>query len=458
VMGTIMAATTGIIGASVVMMTLLALPVMMPGLVRGASANETVRHAAVGANGMSWADMSSLSRHKNWKLVAVCGVDRNRFDKVDKKWPDVAKYADFRKLLDKEHKNIDAVTIGIPDHMHATTALACMQMGTHVYLEKPLTRTPWEARLMADAATKYNVATQMGNQGRSTESIRVLKEWIDFGAIGNVREVHAWTDRPVGGDPWSTFPVVARPEETPEVPEEMDWDLWLGPARYRPYHPIYHPMTWRAFYEFGTGPLGDMGCHILDPSFYVLELGAPETVEATSSHWEEDVRSETYPRASLVRYRFPARNGKPPVTINWYDGHLLPFRPKALPNDVKLPTSGAIMVGDEGVLVHGSHGGSSPRVYPDSLMKALKKNQPPKTIPRVKGGHESDWIRACKTGEAACSNFDYGAGLTEMVLLGVAAIRVPDQRLEWNADKFRFENSKEANALLDPPYRKGWKL
>lgn len=303
-----------------------------------------------------------------------------------------------------------------------------------------------------------HLQTQMGNQGRSTESIRLLKEWLDAGAIGNVTEVHAWTDRPVGGQPWSTFPMMGRPSETPPIPESLDWDLWLGPAPYRPYHSIYHPLSWRGFYDFGTGPLGDMGCHILDPSFYALELGAPTTVESASSHWEEDVESETYPRATRVRYRFPARNGMPPVTVNWSDGRLLPFRPKGVPNDLELPKSGALLVGDEGVILHGSHGASSLRIVPESKMEAFLPNRPPKTIPRVKGTHEGDWIRACKDGNPACSNFSYGGPLTEMALLGVLAIRMPNQRLEWDAKAMRFTNHEGANELVHPPYRDGWTL
>ena len=354
--------------------------------------------------------------------------------------------------------DLDGIIIATPDHTHGVITTEALRAGLNIYCQKPLTHSIYEARHVTEMARKSGVVTQMGNQGRSTDTIRLLKEWVDAGAIGNVTEVHAWTDRPVGGDPWSTFPVVARPEEEPPVPDYFDWDMWLGPAPYRPYHPIYHPMSWRAFMDFGTGPLGDMGCHILDPSFFALELGAPSEVEAASSHWEEAVARETYPRATRVRYKFPARGSRPPVTINWSDGKLMPFRPKGVSNDVELPTSGAILVGDEGVIVHGSHGASDLRIYPDSLRDSFMPNRPPKTISRVKGTHEGDWIRACKGGAPACSNFDYGGPLTEMVLLGMVAIQVPNQRLEWDGPNMQIPNHADANKLVTPVFRDGWKL
>ena len=220
-------------------------------------------------------------------------------------------------MLEKQ-KDIDAVVIATPDHTHAMITMAAIQAGKHVYCQKPLTHTVAEARTIAQAARSAKVVTQMGNQGHSYESIRLLKEWLDDGAIGNVTEVHAWTDRPVGGDPWSDFAVVARPTDTPPVPETLDWEKWLGPTAFRPYNPAYLPMKWRAWQDFGTGPLGDMGCHIVDPAFWALELGPPQSIEATSTHYEPAVASETYPRASIVRYSFPARGSRPPVKLTWY--------------------------------------------------------------------------------------------------------------------------------------------
>ena len=361
-------------------------------------------------------------------------------------------------MLEKQ-KDVDAVIIATPDHTHATITMACLQAGKHVYCQKPLTHTVAEARAIADAAKRYNVVTQMGNQGHSYESMRLLKEWLDAGAIGSVTEVHAWTDRPVGGDPWSDFAVRARPVDTPPVPATLDWDKWLGPAAFRPYSPEYLPMKWRAWLDFGTGPLGDMGCHILDPAFWALELGPPQTIEATSTHYEPNVASETYPRASIVRYAFPARGSKPPVKLTWYDGRLLPPIPPELEPGRALPGSGALLVGDKGTILHGSHGADGVRLIPETRMQEYTR--PPKTLRRVTEGHEGDWIRACKEGPGGvppCSPFEYGAALTQMVLLGVLAIRVKDQRLDWDRQSFRFTNNDQANGLLGIQYREGWTL
>ncbi|NNE92756.1 MAG: Gfo/Idh/MocA family oxidoreductase [Verrucomicrobiales bacterium] len=411
--------------------------------------------AGIGIGGMGKANLRQCSGEN---IGALCDVDERHSAKVRAKYPDANFYVNYQEMLDGE-KDLDGVVIATPDHTHAVVTQAAMDKGLHVYTQKPLTRTVHEARVITEmAAKKPDIQTQMGNQGRSSNSIRQLKEWIEAGAIGNVTEVRAWTDRPVGGQWYSTFPITGRPEEEIEVPPFLDWDTWIGPASYRPFHTVYHPHTWRAFYDFGTGPLGDMGCHILDPAFYALDLGAPDTVEATSTHWEEKVSAETYPRATRVRYQFPARNGKPAVTLNWSDGRLLPYRPPGVTNDVKLPASGALFIGDEGVILHGSHGASGLKLLPEEKNRKFQANRPPETIPRVQGGHEKDWIRACKDGKPASSNFSYGGALTEMVLLGVLAIRVPNQRLEWDAKAMRFTNHEGANELISPPYREGWEL
>jgi predicted dehydrogenase len=411
--------------------------------------------AAIGVGGMG---ASNLKACANENIVALCDVDSEYAAKTFALYPKATVYTDYRVMLEKQ-KDIDAVIIATPDHTHATITMACLQAGKHVYCQKPLTHTVTEARAIADAAKKYKVVTQMGNQGHSFESMRLLKEWLDAGAIGNVTEVHAWTDRPVGGDPWSDFAVRARPTDTPPVPATLDWDKWLGPAAFRPYSPEYLPMKWRAWLDFGTGPLGDMGCHILDPAFWALELGPPQTIEATSTHYEPNVASETYPRASIVRYTFPARGSKPPVKLTWYDGRLLPPIPPELEPGRTLPGSGALLMGDKGTILHGSHGADGVRLIPEARMQEYKR--PPKTLRRVTEGHEGDWIRACKEGPSGippCSPFEYGAALTEMVLLGVLAIRVKDQRLEWDRQSVRFTNNDQANGLLGIQYRDGWTL
>jgi len=409
--------------------------------------------AGIGAGGMG---ASNIKECAGENIVALCDVDADRAADTFEMYPNAKRYTDYREMLEKEDKEVDAVIVATPDHTHAVAAMMAIKMGKHVYCQKPLTHTIYEARMITDAAREHRVQTQMGNQGHSSEDIRLLCEWVKDGAIGDVTEVHAWSDRPVGGQPWSTFAVMARPKDTPPVPETLDWDLWLGPVKYRPYHPEYCPLKWRAWLDFGTGALGDMGCHILDPAFWALKLGQPSSVEATTTHWEERISSETYPRASIVRYEFPARGDMPPVKLTWYDGRLKPPIPKELEPGRKLGTNGAILVGDKGAIMHGSHGAGGVQIIPEAKMKAYQR--PPKTIPRVKGSHEQDWVRACKDGKPASSNFDYGGPLTEMVLLGVLAMRVKDEKLEWDGKNMKFTTNNKANEYLHIKYRDGWTL
>ena len=408
--------------------------------------------AGIGVGGMGAAN---LKKCVNENIVALCDVDDDYAAKTYKTYPKAKVYRDYRVMLE-EQKDIDAVVIATPDHTHAVITMAAMQLGKHIFLQKPLTHTVYEARKITEAARYYSVQTQMGNQGHSSEEIRLVKEFIEDGLIGEVREVYGWTDRPVGGRPWSNFAVQAMSKEKPPVPKSLDWDLWLGPAPFRPYHPDYHPSKWRAWLDFGTGALGDMGCHILDPAFWALDLGAPSKIWATTTHWEEDVLSQTFPRASIVRMEFPARANKPPVKLHWSDGRLLPELPPELSQLEKLPPSGAFLVGEKGVILHGSHGAGRMKVYPESLVENYTK--PAKTIRRVDGSHEEDWIRACKDGNEASSTFDYGGPLTEMALLGMIAIQVKNKTLEWDAKNLRFTNSEEANALVHIDYREGWAL
>jgi len=418
------------------------------------SPNEKLNIAAIGVGGMG---RSNIDACKTENIVALCDVDDAYAGETFKTYPNAKRYRDFRKMFDVEAKNIDAVIVATPDHTHAVAAMTAMRLGKHVYCQKPLAHSIHEVRRLTEAARECKVQTQMGNQGHSSEQIRRLCELIEDGVIGDVHEVHAWSDRPVGGDPWSTFPVMKRPEETPPVPETLDWDLWLGPAKYRPYHPIYHPLTWRGWWDFGTGALGDMGCHILDPAFWALKLGQPSSVEATTTHWDKAVSEETYPRASIVRYQFPARGKMPPVGLTWYDGQLRPPIPKDFDSRQRLSSNGALLIGKKGTIMHASHGAADLRLMPKARMEEYK--QPPQTLPRVNNNaHEQDWVRACKDGQPASSNFDYGGLLTEMVLLGVLAMRLKDRKLEWDGAAMRFTNDEEANSLINPPYREGWSL
>jgi predicted dehydrogenase len=331
-----------------------------------------------------------------------------------------------------------------------------------VYVQKPLTHSVYEARVLTEAARKHKVVTQMGNQGHSGDGARLICEWIWDGAIGSVREVHAWTNRPV----WPQGIEVERPTETPAVPASLDWDLWTGPAPYRPYHPTYHPSRWRAWWDFGTGSLGDLGCHVIDPIFWALKLKYPDSVEGCISTYWHDVwkitepKNETYPRSTIVRFKFPAREGMPEVKLTWWDGGLLPPRPDALEEGYPMgdKDGGVLFLGDKGILMCGCYG-KNPRLIPDSRMREYV--QPAKVLDRIPGGdkgHEQDWIRACKGGKPACSNFDYSGPLSETVLMGNLAVRFPDRRLLWDGEKMEVTNDKDANAYVRRQYRQGWNL
>ena len=405
----------------------------------------------------------NLSNCETENIVALCDVDHKLSAETFKKYPKAKVYKDFRIMLENQ-KDIDAVIVATPDHNHAVISMMAIKLGKHIFCQNPLTQTVYEARVITEAARKYKVQTQMGNQGRSSEEIRRLKEWIDDGAIGPVRKVSAWTDRPIGGNAWDTFAVKAKSKEKPPIPKDLDWDLWLGPAKYRDYHPDYHPLSWRAWIDFGTGSMGDMGCHIIDPSFYALELGAPSEIQATSTHWVPEIESQTYPSASIVRMKFPKRGKHPELELTWSDGRILPPIPEEFKDNDKFTLSGAMIIGDKGKIIHDSHGASGLKIIPEEKM--LSYNQPSKTIRRIngdwrQGGHEQDWIRACKEGPngiPASSSFEYGGPLTEMALLGMIAIRLKDERLKWDSKKFEFTNSKKANELLHKEYRKGWFL
>jgi len=406
--------------------------------------------ALIGVGGRARANLDGV---KGENIVALCDVDDRRAEKTFLEYPEVPKYKDFRLMFDKEHKNIDAVVVSTPDHTHAPAVLSALSLQKHVYCEKPLAHSLAEVRKITETAREAGVATQMGNQGHSSEHIRLMCEWIWAGAIGEVREVHAWSDRPSGG---FAFPVaMARPTEEPPVPEELDWDLWLGPAAWRPYHSAYVPAMWRGWIDFGTGALGDMGCHILDPSFWALKLGAPEWIEANTTHYQPEVEAETYPVASIIRFQFPARGAFPPLKLTWFDGGLLPPRPEDFEPGRQLGGNGEIIIGDKGKMIHGSHGAGGVRIFPEEKMQAFER--PESSLPRSLG-HHLDWINACKGGPPAGSNFDYGGPLTELALLGVLAARLKNRKLVWDSENLKFTNDEEANALVTPAYREGWNL
>ncbi len=421
--------------------------------------SEKLNIVGIGVGGQGAGDIASVSSEN---IVALCDVDRRRAAETFKRYPNARQYTDFRAMLEKEHRNIDAVVVATPDHTHVVASMMAVKMGKHVFCEKPLTYSMHEARELAKAARAAKVATQMGNQGHAGEGIRLICEWLWDGAIGPVREVHAWTTHAV----WPQG--MERPKETPPVPEALDWDLWLGPAPYRPYHPAYLPQLWRGWWDFGTGGLGDMGCHNLDPVFWALKLGYPTGVEASCSifvptiTWDKPFNTESYPQASIVRYEFPGREGLPPLELTWYDGGLMPRRPKELEDGRQLGDrlGGVIFVGDNGKLTCGSYG-SNPRLIPEARMKDYKRPAP--SIPRSVGHHQ-EWIEACKGGRQAGSNFDYAGPMTEVILLGNIAVRMSLKtqekglRLAYDGPNMRITNLPEANEYVHREYREGWTL
>jgi predicted dehydrogenase len=403
---------------------------------------------------MGGGDIATHARN-GANIVALCDVDEQRAAGIFQSFPQARRYKDFRELIDKEAKNIDAVTVGTPDHIHAVASMAAIRAGKHVYCQKPLTHTLRECRELTKAAHQAGVATQMGNQGHASEGSRLTNEWIQAGLIGEVREVHVWSDR--AGRLWKQG--IGRPSETPPVPPTLNWNLWLGPAQERPYHPAYAPANWRGWRDFGTGALGDMGCHIIDHPVWALNLGAPTTVEASTTLdgsvlADNQPNFETYPIAAIINFEFPARGKLPPVRMTWYEGGLMPPTPAEMPAGKRLPDNGVLYVGSKGKMFHSSHGGM-PEVLPVSLAEAAK--QVPKTFERSPG-HYEEWLLACKGGPRPVSNFDYAGPLTEIVLIGVLALRAPGKRLEWDSANMKVTNAPELDAFVHSDYRPGWTL
>jgi predicted dehydrogenase len=400
--------------------------------------------ACVGVGGQGGTAVQAMSGEN---LVAFCDVDDTRAAEVYRKYPHVRRFRDYRQMLDRMGPEIDAVTVSTPDHMHFPIARAAIQLGKHVFCEKPMTHTIWEARELARAAAEQKVATVMGIQGHAYEGMRLLKEWLDAGMVGEVREVHSWTDRPI----WPQG--VRAPDHTkciPVVPETLDWDRWLGVAAERPYDPAYAPFTWRGYWDFGTGALGDMACHLMDGVFWAMGLDAPTRVEAVSS----GMTDVSAPTASLITYHFPATGKQGAFKWHWYDGGLLPMLPDAWASSSELPDNGTLVVGRK-LTVYADSNYRSARIVPEAKMRELQGSLPAKTIPRLTGDHFAEWLTACKGGPAAGADFAYSGRLTEMVLLGNVAVRAR-RPIEWDSPSLRVTNVLDANQFVTKPYRRGF--
>lgn len=424
---------------------------IVPSHVLAQPPSEKLNIAAIGAGGMGSSNTRAAAA-AGGNIVALCDVDWKKGDEGFRRFPKAKRYKDFRKMLDNE-KSIEAVIVATPDHFHTVAAMAAMRRGKHVYVQKPLTRLVSEARALTEAARKYKVVSQMGNQGHSGSGVRDICEWIWAGVIGEVKEVHAWTNRPI----WPQG--IGRPKGEDPIPDTLDWDLWIGPSPMRPYvgNRTYCPFAWRGWWDFGGGALADMACHVLDPVFSALKLKYPISVEASCT----PVNKETFPLASIVHYEFPPREGMPAVKVHWYDGGLKPPRPEALEPNRKLnqASSNVLFMGTKGVLRCGEYG-DNPQLLPYSRMREFSKNKPPQTLKRIKTSHEGNWIEACKTGGQATSHFDYSGPFTEMVVMGNLAIRPENvgKKLEWDGVNMRVTNDEKANEYVHMHYREGWSL
>jgi predicted dehydrogenase len=425
-----------------------------PAILRAQNVGDKLNVAVIGCGGKGASDSDGVAK-TGQNIVALCDVDDNTLGKAAEKFNGAKTYNDFRKMLEMQ-KDIDAVTVSIPDHMHAPAAMMAIKLGKHVYVQKPLTHTIEEARKLTEAARKYKVATIMGNQGHSGEGWRVLCEYIWSGAIGDVTEVHCWTNRPI----WPQG--IERPQGQDDIPKNLHWDLWLGAAPERPFKSkhevngkqsdVYHPFAWRGWWDFGTGALGDMGCHIMDGPFWALKLGRPTKVELVAS---TELKKESAPKSAILRYHFPEREGMPPVTLTWHDGGMLPKRPMELEPGRKLAEgdNGSLYIGSKGKMMAGTYGGGV-RIIPEEQHKNTPK--PPQSIPRPKG-HYEEWIEACKGGRPASGNFDYAGPFTEVVLLGNLALRT-GQNVEWDGENMKVTNNPDANNFVRKEYRKGWEV
>jgi predicted dehydrogenase len=427
--------------------------------------------AGIGAGGKGESDLFEFSKSPRANISFLCDVDERQIGKSVTRFPNAKRYKDFREMLDKEHKNIDAVSVSTPDNVHAVAAISAMQLGKHVYVQKPMTHDIYEARMLTEAAKKYKVVTQMGNQGSSGEGVRVMQEWYKAGIIGEAHSIRVWTNRPV----WPQG--FGKPKTKDEIPKELDWDLWLGPAQMEEYHKEYVPFNWRGFWSFGTGALGDMGCHLIDPAFKIVGLGYPSEVECSVGNvmekmWSPSYYPESCPISSSIKLKFPGVGGKQDVNLYWMDGGLAPERPEELGPDEPMgggDGGGVIIEGTKGKIMCGTYG-SNPTLLPTSKTREINV---PKTLARVPEGHYVQWVNACLAGygkNEVSSPFEYAGPLTETILMGNLALRSWNikgvngrgfpgrKKLLWDAQNMKITNFDDANQFVKREYREGWKF
>jgi predicted dehydrogenase len=422
--------------------------------------------AGIGAGGKGEGDLSEFSKSPAANIVVLCDVDDRSAANSRKRFPKAKYYKDFREMLEKEGKNIDAVSVSTPDHTHAVAALAAMKMGKHVYVQKPMTHDIYEARILTQAAKKYKVVTQMGNQGASFDGVKKMQDWYNAGLIGDAIDIRCWTNRPV----WPQG--FGKPTGKEEIPVELDWNLWLGPTAFEEYHKGFVPFSWRGYPSFGTGSLGDMGCHIIDPAFKTTGLGYPSEVECSAvdlyeQMWTPTYHPDSFPAASSLKLKFPGKNGKPDTMLHWVDGGLLPDRPEELgPNEIMGDDGGgAIITGSKGKMMCGTYGNNA-TLLPVSLSKEVNIPQVTKRVPE---GHYLQWVNACIAGygkNETSSSFDYAGPLTESILMGNLALRSWNikngrnfpgrKKLLWDAENMKITNFDEANQFVRRTYRDGY--
>ena len=451
--------------------------------------SDKLRLAAIGAGGKGRSDIINAWDEGSEDVIALCDVDKDRAKQTVKKFTKAKFYTDYRQMLDEIGKDLDGVTISTPDHTHAVATMASMQMGIHVYVQKPLTHNIYEARMLTEGARKYKVVSQMGNQGASNPGQQQMLQWFDAGLIGAVHEAHIWTNRPV----WPQgIPVPTEKMSLPESMSSKDWDLFIGPAEMVDYHPLYHPFKWRGWWNFGTGALGDMGCHLIDPAFRVLRLGYPTEVECSvgqvfKKDWVPEYIPEGCPPSSRVQLKFPASSANnAEVSMTWHDGGLRPFHPSIIPAEDPIgdddSANGVILVGEKGVMTCGTYG-INPRIYLNNgdkieMPEDFAAENSYKDMPNF--GHQKLWVEAIKAGyeskehKALTSSFDYAGPLTETVLMGNLAIRsfsMPSgknqrgrytydgrKKLMWDGQNMTITNFESANQFVKREYRKGWSL